>query len=1034
MTALIAELREIPDWVKLVHDAVLAADHTSDNGLVSVSTVAVNTALQRIAADRNIDITDLAASSQLTVTPPQVGTVPQDSGYVNDPVCTATGHLLVDSRDFTMPPRLDVLAFRRTYASQAMRPSAFGPGWWSWTEARAGIDSSGRFEYVGPDALQLTLDAGGEERFLHVPDLDLTVELVDAATQLLRWGRRSRNPNQQWTFRDGLLVEVSGPFVGTTSLTYSSRRLTTLAHDSGRSLVLRWKRNRVVEIVSSDGRRAGFAYNHAGALVAVDNATSPETYEVDDAGRILSITDADGVRTVAMVYDADGRVVEQTSATGFTTRFDYDPVRRTTLSDPDYNPLSVYTHDEHGRVEMYATGGGFRFSRRFDGLGRVVSQRDPDGRSFTLVDSATDGLRSEEVRWSSGDVERYDYDWLGRLVRQESNTATTRFAYDGESLLPSRIEAVGDQGLAVELEWRYGTPSRIVDSDGVVDVIDVRPDGTIAAATNGVGATTRYDVGPSGAVVAVHHPDGRVVRYERDDAGRVLAVVNAAGRRGEIRYSAAGRLVACIDPDGATTTVDYDAAGLPSRIVAADGSATSVLFDDKQRIIGAQFANGDRIGLELDEFGREIAVDINDDRWVTARDPAGRIVERVDPTGERMAQEYGDLGGWMQITDAAGQSWRMERDIVNRVRTLTTPDGGRLTATFKPEGLLATQTTPDGGEEAYVYTSAGRLAEVADGSTTTRYRYDAAGRIVGINAGSGWWTFDLDVAGRIVRRVSPAGREQRYGYDVLGHLASLEAGRETWRFEYDDAGRLTRSVDPTGCEARFEYDVVGRLVESADSLGTAVRYGYDVRGRIAAMIDAHGGAIRYEHNAVNQLTSVTDQLGRQTKVTYDAAGRHLATTYLDPRADGAGRSPGRARARRRAGAGARRRRSSVGAHDERRRDAHDVDAAWWRTRRARPRCRPAAAPTFRSRLRAYLDARRMRSRHRGRRPAWQHDVDDIVPSRCRRSCAGAERRRDRHHVCLRPRWPVDLDDRPPWHVELGVRRTRPPRRRAHTRR
>ena len=75
------------------------------------------------------------------------------------------------------------------------------------------------------------------------------------------------------------------------------------------------------------------------------------------------------------------------------------------------------------------------------------------------------------------------------------------------------------------------------------------------------------------------------------------------------------------------------------------------------------------------------------------------------------------------------------------------------------------------------------------------------------------------------------------------------------------------------------------MVESADSLGTAVRYGYDVRGRIAAMIDAHGGTVRYEHNALNQLTSVTDQLGRQTVVTYDAAGRHLATTYRDPRDD-----------------------------------------------------------------------------------------------------------------------------------------------------
>ena len=136
----------------------------------------------------------------------------------------------------------------------------------------------------------------------------------------------------------------------------------------------------------------------------------------------------------------------------------------------------------------------------------------------------------------------------------------------------------------------------------------------------------------------------------------LLAVVNAAGRRGEIRYSAAGRLVVVHrSRRRRSTTVDYDAAGLPSRIVAADGSATDLLFDDKQRIIGAQFANGDTIGLELDEFGREIAVDINDDRWVTARDPAGRIVERIDPTGERVAQEYGDLGGWMQITDAAGQ-------------------------------------------------------------------------------------------------------------------------------------------------------------------------------------------------------------------------------------------------------------------------------------------------------------------------------------------------------------------------------------------
>ena len=884
MTSLIAELREIPTWVKLVNDAVVAADHP-DGGLISVDAMTVNIALQALAGQRNINLEDLAASNQITVATPQVGTVPQDSGYVNDPVCTATGHLLVDSRDFAMPARLDVLSFRRTYASVGMGQSAFGPGWWSWAECRGAVGIDGAFNYVGPDAMQLIIEPAAAGRGWFRPDLDIGVEPVDEDTQVLRWGRRSSNPNQQWTFRDGLLVGVAGPFVGATALRYRARRLVRLEHDSGRALDLRWKGDRVVEIAASDGRRARFTYNGGGALVAVDNATSPENYDVDSAGRILSITDADGVRTVAMVYDAEGRVVEQTSATGFVTRFDYDAVRRTTLSDPDLNPLSVYTHDERGRVEMYATGGGFRFTRRFDEYGRVVSQRDPDGRSFTLVDSTAGGLRSEEVRWSSGDIERYDYDSHDRLVRQFSNVSTTTFTYQGDSVFPSRIDVAGDRGLAVELDWRHGVPTRIADSDGVVDHLEIRPDGTIAAATNGVGDTSRFDVDATGAVVGVHHPDGRVVRYERDAAGRLTAVVNPTGARHEIRYTAAGRIRACIDADGAVTSVDYDSAGLPARIVAADGVATDVLVDDKQRIVGARFANGDAVGLELDEFGRPIAVDVNDDRWVTARDAAGRIVKRTDPTGEELAQEYGDLGGWMQISDAAGHSWRMERDLVDRVRTLTTPDGRQYTAAFTPEGLLAAQTTPDRREETYTYTSAGRLAEVTDGSATLRYRYDAAGRIVGTNAGSGWWTFDLDAAGRITRRVSPAGREQRYEYNVLGHLVALSVAGETWRFEYDTAGRLTRSVDPTGCESHFTYDVVGRMVESADSLGTAVRYGYDVRGRVAAMIDAHGGTVHYEHNALNQLTSVTDQLGRQTVVTYDAAGRHVATTHHDPRRD-----------------------------------------------------------------------------------------------------------------------------------------------------
>ena len=165
-------------------------------------------------------------------------------------------------------------------------------------------------------------------------------------------------------------------------------------------------------------------------------------------------------------------------------------------------------------------------------------------------------------------------------------------------MFPSRIDVAGDQGLAVELDWRHGMPTRIADSDGVVD----RPRRP-ARRHDRRGhqrcrrRRRRYDVDATGAVVAVHHPDGRVVRYERDDAGRLTAVVNAAGAaRRDPLHGGRPHSVRASTPTAPSTSVDYDAAGLPSRIVAADGVATDVLVDDKQRIVGARFANGDAIG------------------------------------------------------------------------------------------------------------------------------------------------------------------------------------------------------------------------------------------------------------------------------------------------------------------------------------------------------------------------------------------------------------------------------------------------------
>ena len=280
--------------------------------------------------------------------------VPQDSGFVNDPVCTATGHLLVDATDFAMPPRLALLSFRRLYASQDMVDGAFGPGWWSWADARGGVNAAGAFELVGPDARHATFTPDGEGGFLTPAHLDLDAT-VDGDAQQLRWGRRSPYFGQTWVFRLGLLREVVGPFVGSTTFHYDGRsRLVRLDHDSGRSVELVWVGRTVARLRASDGRQARFRYDRRGHLVEVRNAVSPETYDVDERGRIRSITDADGVRMVAMTYDDDGRVVAQISQTGLTTRFGYAAGLRTTLSDADAHP-DLRVHARRARAASRCT-------------------------------------------------------------------------------------------------------------------------------------------------------------------------------------------------------------------------------------------------------------------------------------------------------------------------------------------------------------------------------------------------------------------------------------------------------------------------------------------------------------------------------------------------------------------------------------------------------------------------------------------------------------------------------------------------------
>lgn len=161
--AISEEVNEALGFVQMIHAALTTADVPIVDGVATLDNDAMQARLDWMAEQMGTTWNDVSSPTEVKVDPDlvEIGTVPDNSGFVNDPVCTATGHLVVDTNDFAMPDRLEVLSFRRTYASIDLVEGAFGPGWWTWTECRAEVTDDGAFRYFGPDALRFDAPPDG---------------------------------------------------------------------------------------------------------------------------------------------------------------------------------------------------------------------------------------------------------------------------------------------------------------------------------------------------------------------------------------------------------------------------------------------------------------------------------------------------------------------------------------------------------------------------------------------------------------------------------------------------------------------------------------------------------------------------------------------------------------------------------------------------------------------------------------------------------------------------------------------------------
>ncbi len=756
--------------------------------------------------------------------------------YEGDPVNTANGNHAYSHTDISIPTRGLPLAFTRAYNSLAPEPGPLGVGWthtWNVT-----LD-----EQTDGSVLVTFGDGHGEQWTWTGSDYEggpgifgILVKNGDGSFDLTQKDRTRYHFNA-----GGGLAYVEDSNANRTSLAYDGQaRLITVTGPAGRSLTLVYASPvspmLVSQVTDNIGRTVSFAYDADANLTAVTDVMGQTTALTYDANhRLLTLTDANGHGVVTNVYDADGRVVEQTNAAGdvwtyaynllsresrvtdprgFTTIYTYDSEARLVTATDALNQSESYAYDaDNNRVE-WVNKRGFTTGYAYDARGNTTVVTDTLGFVSTFAYDARNNLLSET-------------DPLGR---------TTTYAYDAHSNLLSTTDALGNA-----TNFTY-------DANGL-----------LTTSTDPLGRTTSFAYDAYGYPVNVTAPLGAVTTATYDAAGRKLSETDPLGRTTAFAYDAANRLTAVTDPLGGVTAYAYDAVGNRTAITDPLGNVTAFAYDAKDRLVSTTDPLGNATAFAYDSVDNRISM--TDPTGVVTSstyDALNRLVSVTDPLGNVTTYAYDAVGNRTRMTDANGHATNYAYDALNRLTSVTDAAGGTVAYAYDAVGNRTQMTDANGHITAYAYDALDRLISVTDalGNVTT-YVYDAAGNRTA--------------------RTKPDGTVINYSYDALDRLTGVGYGSGSITFAYDAVGNRTQMSDPAGVTT-YAYDALDRLTQVDGPNGT-LSYAYDANGNRTAIVYPGGQTVTYAYDAASRLVSVTDWASRTTTYAYDAAGRPTAMAY-----------------------------------------------------------------------------------------------------------------------------------------------------------
>jgi YD repeat-containing protein len=491
-----------------------------------------------------------------------------------------------------------------------------------------------------------------------------------------------------------------------------------------------------------------------GMTVAQINAVYAEygvTYAYDVAGRRISMTDANGIKTLYF-YNVDNQLTHTVNAYGEVTETQYDTLGQVKATVLYGNRLAAAT------------------------LATLTGGLITPGASNTLT-SAITAMKNAGL----DSVTAYAYTKAGRLaqvtdpVNYKQNYVYTTF---GE---------------------RKSTSRQINSTASVLHTFDYDRRGLLLLTTDdagGMSVKTRSDYDAFGGAWKTTDPNLNVRYATFDRLGRARTAKDALGNVTTTDYDAFNRAASVKVNDGGLnllTAYSYDDKAHIATVTSPEGVTVKTYFNDH----GQTYIIADGVG--------------NQTRYTYDRDGNLKLTEKSLAGGAWLAVEQNirdDGGRITQTTDANGVVTSFVFNTANRVYTRTVDGGtGKLnlvtTYTYNTRGQEVLVKNADNIYTQYWYDLMGQLKS----KTVDPVAYNPTG----LNL---YTTYGYDGTSNLTWIKSPNGTVTTYSYDKLGRrvqeivdsndstdLTKPRALKLIRRWSYDLVGNVTGEIaDTLGAE------------------------------------------------------------------------------------------------------------------------------------------------------------------------------------------------------------------------------------------